>query len=52
MYGPVTPHYGPMAYSMSKEDEIAMLEEEAKFLEEELTRVKKRLDELKVGEKA
>ena len=51
MYGPVTPYYSPMAYSMSKEDEIAMLEEEAKFLEEELTRVKKRLDELKVGEK-
>jgi len=52
MYGPVTPYYGPMAYPMSKEDEIAMLEEEAKFLEQELTRVKKRLDELKVGEKA
>ena len=33
--------------SLSKEDEIRMLEEEAKFLEERLEEIKRRLEELK-----
>lgn len=44
MYGPLTPYSMP---PMSKEDEMATLEEGAKMLEQELDRIKKRLDELK-----
>jgi hypothetical protein len=44
MYGPMTPYGMP---PQSKDDEIAMLEEEAKMAEQELERIRKRLEELK-----
>jgi len=43
MYGLITPY---STTSVSKEDEITMLENEAKMLEQELARIKKRLEEL------
>jgi hypothetical protein len=42
MYGPVTPH----AF-IPKEQEIAMLEDQRKRVEEALAQVRKRLEELK-----
>jgi hypothetical protein len=48
MYGPITPHTAPYWMPpIPKEDEEAMLEEEAKMLGEELECIKRRLEELK-----
>ncbi|MGQ9514489.1 MAG: DUF5320 domain-containing protein [Thermoproteota archaeon] len=47
IYGPISPYYRPMTPPISKEEEVAMLEQEAKFLELELAQIKKRLEELK-----
>ena len=44
MQGSITPYWMP---PMSKEDEIAMLQDEAKILEQELDAIRKRLEELK-----
>lgn len=44
IYEPATPYWMP---PLSKEVEIAMLEGAVKMLEEELERVRKRLEELK-----
>lgn len=43
IYGPITPYWMP---PMSREDEIAMLQEEARILEQELDAIRKRLEEL------
>jgi len=43
IYGPIIPYWVP---PMSKEDEIAMLQEEARILEQELDAIRKRLEEL------
>ena len=43
IYGPITPWMLPM----SREDEIAMLQEEARMLEQELDAIRKRLEELR-----
>lgn len=45
MYGPITPHM-----AIPKEQEIAMLEDQRKLLEEILEQIKKRLEELEKGE--
>ena len=64
MYGPITPYSGtstqyypygytgtwPYSFAPSPEEEKANLEEQARFLEEELTRIKQRLDELSKAE--
>jgi len=54
MYGPISP-YGAGAYgtpqwgmpSMTKDQEVAMLEDQASALEKELEEVKKRIQEIK-----
>lgn len=47
IHGPLTPYAEPYwVPPMSKEGEIAMLEEEEKMLGQELTRIRKRLEEL------
>ena len=45
MYGPITPYM-----AIPKEQEIAMLEDQKKLLEEVLEQIKKRLEELEKGE--
>ena len=49
MYGPMSPHGAPYwgAPSMTKEQEVEMLEDQAGALERELEEVKKRIQELK-----
>lgn len=47
VYGPVGPYWPPAA---SKEQETAMLEEEARLLEQGLAQIRKRLEELTTGE--
>ncbi len=47
IYGPIAPYWPP---ALSKEQELAMLEEEARLLEEGLTQIRRRLEELKEGE--
>lgn len=47
IYGPVGPYCPPAA---SKEQEMAMLEEEARLLEEGLAQIRRRLEELKAAE--
>jgi len=42
MYGPVTPYT-----TIPKEQEIAMLEDQARLLEQAIERIEKRLSELK-----
>ena len=47
MYGPITPFD---TLNMSKEQETAMLTEQMKLLEQQIDQVKKRLEEIKIGE--
>ncbi|RLG92787.1 MAG: hypothetical protein DRO36_00065 [Candidatus Hecatellales archaeon] len=47
IYGPITPWSFPGAPTLTREDEIAMLEEQAKALERELEDTRRRLEELK-----
>ena len=46
IYGPITP-WGWFTPTVSKEEEIAMLEDQAKMLEKELEDIRRRLEELK-----
>ena len=39
--------YGPPRGAMPRDQELAMLQDEAKVLEEELSQIKKRLEEIK-----
>jgi hypothetical protein len=48
MYGPTLPWMTPYGVpALPREQEIAMLEDQAKFLEEQLTEIRKRIEELK-----
>ena len=48
IYGEITPYTTPnMMPPMSKENEAAALEEEEKAMEQELDRIRKRLEELR-----
>jgi len=48
MYGQITPSTAPYGAPLpSKEEEIAMLEEQAKLLEQETNLIKRRLEELR-----
>ena len=49
-YGPITPYMLPPAYmSLPKEHEIAFLEEQERLMEEMLSQIKERLEELREG---
>jgi len=48
IYGPITPYILPPTYvGLPKEQEIALLEEQKRLLEETLSRINKRLEELR-----
>lgn len=48
VYGPTLPWMTPYGVpALPREQEIAMLEDQAKFLEEQLTEIRKRIEELK-----
>lgn len=48
MYGPVAPFTYWYGYPwLSKDEEVRTLEDQAKFLEQQLEEIRKRIDELK-----
>jgi len=50
IYGPITPYMLPSAYmGLPKEQEIAFLEEQKRLMEETLSQINKRLEELREG---